>query len=99
MDNERTVDVITGDSKQTKQLIRQLKILNFWITFLGSIIVVALIVLAFLLWQVIGFVRETNERIESIKSNTTDSLNVKKQVCDGDGNISGYIKDTTDICQ
>jgi len=83
----------------TKQLIRQLKILNFWITFLGSIIVIALIVLALLLWQVIGFIRETNEQIESVRTQASDSLDVKKQLCDSDDPVSGFLKQNSDICQ
>ena len=87
------------NDESAKQLIRQLKIMNVWITLFGSLLVVGLIVMAILLFQLIGFIQDTNDKIESVKTQTSDSLNLKKQVCEGEGGISGFFKESTEVCQ
>ena len=47
------------DEVLVRQLVRQLKIINFWITLFGTVIVVALIVLGILVFKVATFVRTT----------------------------------------
>jgi len=81
-----------------KQLIRQIKILNFWVTLFGSLFLITLIIAGFLLWQLVSFINQTNEKLDAIKSQTTDSLNIKKQTCEADNSFSDFIKNNTRAC-
>jgi hypothetical protein len=44
------------DEQVARQLTRQLKIINFWITFFGTIIVVTLLILGFFIFKMVMFV-------------------------------------------
>jgi heme/copper-type cytochrome/quinol oxidase subunit 2 len=65
----------------TKQLVRQLKIINFWITLFGTIIVATLLVLGFLVFKVVTFVRNTEQQVAELRNKTTQTLNVKDDLC------------------
>lgn len=82
-----------------KQLIRQMKIMNFWITFFGSIVVVSLVIAGFLLWQVVTFMNDTNRKIDTIRTEVGDSLDVKKKTCDTSSSFGRWLEQNTDICQ
>lgn len=69
------------DEQVAKQLTRQLKIINFWITFFGTIIVVTLIVVGFFIFKMVMFVRSTEQKITNIQSQTSQTLNVKDDIC------------------
>ncbi|MGB4966662.1 MAG: hypothetical protein WBO35_00490 [Candidatus Saccharimonadales bacterium] len=76
------------DEQVARQLTRQLKIINFWITFFGTIIVVTLLVLGFFIFKMVLFVRSTEEKIIKIQTQTTQTLNVKDDLC-GKSLLSG----------
>lgn len=82
-----------------RQLVRQMKIMNFWITLFGSLFLVALVVAGVLLWQLVSFVNMTNQRLDSMKTQAADSLNVKKQACEGQGSLSNWLRNSTNACQ
>ena len=86
------------DEKLQKQLIRQMKILNFWITTLGISLLIALAVVGFFLWQVVSAVQTAATRIETFQTETREQLNVKKQLCEGDGAVSRYLG-AQDFCK
>ena len=69
------------DEAVAKQLTRQLKIMNFWITFFGSIIVILMLVIGFFTYKTVVFVRTTQQKITEIQTKTTDTLNVKDDLC------------------
>ena len=71
------------DEKLQKQLIRQLKLLNFWITLFGSLLVVGLIIVGFFLFQVVSAVQTTADRIQNLQQETAERLDVKSQLCEG----------------
>ena len=81
-----------------KQLVRQLKIINFWITLIGAIVIAGLIVLGILLWQVISFVRDTKDSVTHFTTSTQQKLDVKSQVCAGSDSFSQFVKDKTGAC-
>jgi CHASE3 domain sensor protein len=81
-----------------KQLIRQLKLLNFWITTFGITMLIALAIIGYFLFQTVMFVKSTSDNLQSVKQQTTDTLNVNKQVCDGNGALSNYVKNNTNFC-
>jgi len=82
-----------------KQLVRQLKIINFWISFFGTIVIVVMLVLAFLVFKVVSFVDQTNQRIDTLKTSVVDNVNAKKKLCEGEGTISNLINERTDFCK
>ncbi len=86
------------NEKVQKQLLRQMRIINFWISLFGSIVIIGIIVMIYILWQVMSFVHDTNKRIDNIKNSTTDSLNLQKKACEGTGSLADYFKKNTDIC-
>lgn len=83
------------DDKLAKQLVRQLKLLNFWVSFYGIIMIAILGFVLFMVVQTVMFVQETNRRIESVK----DSTNVQKRTCDANNSVSDWLKANTDICK
>lgn len=64
-----------------RQLIKQLKLLNFWITFFGVFFVVTLVVLGFMLFQLISFMQDTADKFETLQRETRQSLDVKQKIC------------------
>ncbi len=87
------------DEKLQRQLVRQLKIINFWISFYGIIMIAILGFLLYMIIQMVTFVQDTNKRIESLKTNVTDSVNVQKQACEGTGGFSDLIRSQTNLCK
>lgn len=69
------------DEQLQRQLVRQLKIMNFWITFFGTIILVSLLVMGFLIFKMVTFVRSTEQKITNFQTKTTETLNVKDDLC------------------
>lgn len=82
------------DEVLVRQLVRQLKIINFWITLFGTVIVVALIVLGILVFKVATFVRTTEQKVSDLQQKTVNTLNVKDDICKNSVlSGSGYCKE------
>ncbi len=76
-----------------KQLTRQLKIINFWISLFGSIIVIVLLVLGFLVFKMVTFVQSTEQKVTDLRNKTAQTLNVKDDLCKNSIlGSSGYCK-------
>lgn len=82
-----------------RQLVRQLKLLNFWITTFGVLFLVAFAIILYFLFQTVMFVRDTSQKIDTFKTEVNSSLDVKKQVCDGEGGLSDFLRQSTKTCQ
>lgn len=81
------------DEVLVRQLVRQLKIINFWITLFGTVIVAALIVLGILVFKVATFVRTTEQKVSDLQQKTVNTLNVKDDICKNSVlSGSGYCK-------
>lgn len=89
----------TIDDKLAKQLIRQLKLINFWISFYGVIMIIILGFLLYMIIQMVMFVRTTNERIDQMRNDAASSLNVQKQTCEGGNAVTEWLKKNTEICK
>ena len=76
------------DELTAKQLVRQLKIINFWITFFGVTFLIAFAVLGVLIFKVVTFVRSTEQKITDFQTKTSQTLNVKDDLCKS-GPLSG----------
>ena len=64
-----------------EQLVKLLKIINFWITFFGSLFIIVFVILGFLLFKVVTFVQSTQKSIENIQVKTSETLDVKDDLC------------------
>ncbi len=78
------------DEKLIKALTRQMRILNFWVTIYGTIILAILIFLSVTLFRAVSYVNNLNKKVES-------SLDVKTKVCSNQGAIGNILKDK--ICE
>jgi hypothetical protein len=79
------------------QLIRQLKIINFWISVFGTLILAVLLVLGYLVFKVVTFVDNTNKKIDSISQQTKESLDFKAKLC-STNSVGGFLADKTKVC-
>lgn len=65
-----------------KQMVRQLKLLNFWITFFGSLIIITLLIVGFFIFKVVNTINKTQQQFTDLKNQTTQTLNLKDDICD-----------------
>lgn len=86
------------DELLLKQLVRQLRVMNIWISIFGTLILATLIVLGFLVFKVVNFVNDTNQKIENIKTQTQETLDFKAKVC-GTQSVGGFLQGSTNICK
>ena len=81
------------DDKLARELTRQLKIINFWISLFGSIIVITLFILGFLIFKVVTYVQSTEQKVTDLRQKTVNTLNVKGDLCKNSVlSGSGYCK-------
>ena len=81
-----------------KQIVRQLKFLNFWITLFGTLILVSLIIAGIVLFKLITFANQSIKDINSFQDKAQQSLDVKQQLCKNDTG-SSILRQTTNICE
>jgi hypothetical protein len=86
------------DEVLLRQLVRQLKILNTWITIVGGLILAVIIVCAFLLFKVVTFVQDTSDKVNNLQQKTEDNLNVKKQICESNS-IGNLLENRSSLCE
>ena len=70
------------DQDLAKQLIRQLKILNLWITIFGTLLLITMIILGVLLFKVVTYAQQTSQKISDIQQKTSQTLDIERQLCD-----------------
>jgi sensor histidine kinase regulating citrate/malate metabolism len=86
------------DEYVQRQLVRQLKLLNFWITTVGILILASIIVCIYLLIKVVTFVHHTESQLSDLQQKTTNSLNVKQKLCTNKS-ITDFLQTKSDVCQ
>lgn len=67
---------------QLKQITKQLKIIKFWLSFFGSLIVVTLLILGYFIYQLITFTSNAARQLNDLQDQAKSSLDVKEKVCD-----------------
>ena len=87
------------DEKTAKQLLKQLKLINFWISVYGVVMIAILGFLLYMIFQLVTFVQDTNRRIDEFRNATSGSINIQKQSCDGGGVLSEWLKANTESCR
>lgn len=86
------------DEQLLRQLARQLKILNIWITIVGTLILASIIICIYLLFKVVTFVQNTSDRVTNIQDNTKNSLNLQKQLCDSK-TFGNFLENRSEVCR
>lgn len=64
-----------------KQLVRQIKILNFWVSFFGTLFIITLVISGILLYKVVTYIHHADQTIQNFQTQTSQSLNVQNQLC------------------
>lgn len=85
------------DELLIRQLTRQLRILNIWLTFLGVIFIVGFVILGILIYKVLSFTHDVSNKFTSLQK-TEQSLNIQKQAC-SNSSISSFLQKNTSICK
>jgi CHASE3 domain sensor protein len=83
---------------QTKQLIRQLKIMNTWIMIFGTAVLLCLVITGYMLWRVVTFTNKVESDVTQIRSTVTEQLDVRSRLCSSDNAVTGAVTDLTNIC-
>jgi hypothetical protein len=82
----------------TKQLIRQLKILNIWLAVFGVTMIIGFIVLGLLIFKIVTFMQDASDKINNLEQRTQKVLNTQKELCDS-STVGTFIKRNTDVCK
>ncbi len=80
------------------QLVRQLKVLNFWVSLFGILILLALGMTGYSVFKMVTYIKDTTDKVTTIQQQTTEKLDVKKQVCDGTDAFANFVR-STGACQ
>lgn len=86
------------DDALLKQLIRQMKILNTWITIFGTLILVAMAIVIYFVFKVVTFVQDTSNKLNSIQQSTQNTLNIQKQLCSSN-TVSDFLNRRSEYCK
>ena len=86
------------DEALLRQIVRQLKFLNFWITLFGVIIIISLAITGLVLYKIVTLANNSVKKFDTFQQQTSNSLNLKKQVC-SDSSLSSLLRSQTSICK
>lgn len=86
------------DEILARQLTRQLKLLNFWIRLFGIMMLIGFIIIGILIYKVITFTHNVENKFTSLQQKTEQTLNVQKQVCDS-STFGNLLKKDTGACK
>ncbi len=86
------------DEQLLRQIVRQLKFLNFWIAFFGVIIIITLAATGLILFKIVTVANDSVKKFDSFQQQTSKSLNVKQQLC-SDSSLSALLSSQTAFCK
>lgn len=84
----------TPELKLQKQLVRQLKLLNFWVSTFGVLILLCIGIVGFFVFKTVMYVKDTTDKLTTVQQQATDKLDIKKQVCGGSDAFAEFVKST-----
>jgi len=85
------------DDALLRKVSRQLKLLNFVVTFFGLLILTSFIIAAVLVFKAATFARSEATKIDNLQKQATQSLDVRQQLCN-DKTISSFVKSQSGFC-
>ena len=68
------------DEVLQKQLVKQLRWLNFLVTFFGILFLTALVVAGFFLYKTVSYVHQSEQSLSNLQQKTSQTLNTQ-QLC------------------
>ena len=86
------------DEALLRQIVRQLKFLNFWIAFFGVITIVTLAITGVVLYKIATVANNSVKKLDAFQQQTSKTLNVKQQLC-SDASFSTLLHSQTSICK
>jgi hypothetical protein len=86
------------DEDLQRQILQQLKVIKFWLSFFGLLLIATLAIMGYLAFRVLAFMHDTTNRIESFQRTAQENLNFRDKVC-SDTTASRIIKNNTSICK
>ena len=81
-----------------KQLTRQLRLLNFWITFFGVIILASLAVSGYFMYRAYTYVKKAESSLTSLQQKAQLNVDVQDKLCNSKSSFSGLIKEQSTLC-
>ena len=85
------------DEQLQRQIVRQLKFLNFWVSLFGAMMIITLIIVGILMFKLVSYVRDTAQKVETFQQETKEAVDLKKQVCDDD-KLGNLLEKRTEVC-
>ncbi len=64
-----------------KQLVKQVKILNFWVGTFGILFLVTFLACGVLIFKMVVYIHDSEQKISSLESKTSQTLDVQSQAC------------------
>lgn len=75
-----------------EKLLRQLKILNFWITTFGTMMLLSMLVIGFFAYQAAMYVKSASDKVTNIQQQTSQTLDFKSQLCAGNDQVAQLLR-------
>ena len=85
------------DEVLARQLTRQLKLLNFWITTLAVVMLVGFLILGYLIFKVITFTHDITDKFTDLQQKTSQTLDVQKKLC-ATKTVGSLLQNKTSAC-
>ena len=90
------MNTAVGDEVLLKQIVRQLKLLNFWIAAFGTLVLVALVITGIILYKLVTFANESVQGLNNVQQQAKDSLDIKSKLCGSDA--KAVLPANLDLC-
>ena len=81
-----------------RQVVKQLKILNFWIAFFGVLFIIGFIISGIVLYKIATYTNNSVKKFETFQQQTSKSLDVKQQLC-SDSSVGALLGSRTSLCK
>jgi cell division protein FtsX len=64
------------DERLQRQLVRQLRILNVWMTFLSLMVIATLVIMGYVAFKVVTFVHDTTQKIDNVQTQVKSNFDI-----------------------
>lgn len=86
------------DEALVRKLSRQVRVLNFFLTFFSLIFLTVLAVTGFIAYQALQEVRDAKQTLNSLQRDASANLDVKNNLCDATGTLGTLLRQQSDVC-
>jgi predicted PurR-regulated permease PerM len=85
------------DEVRLKQLTRQLKLLNIWISIFGVLFLAGFVVMGIFIYKVVTLTDNVSNKFDNLQQKTEQTLDLQKQICQTK-TAATLLQKATDIC-